>query len=170
MVKQQAVEHAVTFLQELPEKPKEDLSLKEAVESLRDPIKSALAKGYSYQDLADLLSEKGIKISALTLKNYVPAGKRQTGKTKGRKPRKAQENEVATAEAALPQAVTETTSPATPETEAPPAKPRRGRAKGTVAAKTQTERQTRATQPTTKAASSSKAAKAPSTRRRKTSA
>ncbi|NJP08838.1 MAG: hypothetical protein HC866_04610 [Leptolyngbyaceae cyanobacterium RU_5_1] len=77
VVKQAAIEHTSTFLQALPEKPKEDLSLKEAIGQLQDPIRAALAKGYTYQELAALLSEKGIRISAFTLKNYVPSGRRK---------------------------------------------------------------------------------------------
>lgn len=73
---------ASSFLEELPAKPKENFSLREAVDQLRDPLKSALGKGYSYQDLALMLRDQGIEISASTLKNYVPSGKRQASKAK----------------------------------------------------------------------------------------
>jgi hypothetical protein len=73
---------ASSFLEDLPAKPKENFSLREAVDQLRDPLKTALSKGYSYQDLASMLHEQGIEISASTLKNYVPSGKRQVSKTK----------------------------------------------------------------------------------------
>jgi hypothetical protein len=81
-IKQEAVTHASEFLQTLPEKPKEALSLREAVDQLRDQIRAALYRGYTYSDLAAMLSEKGIKISASTLKNYVPSGRRQVAKDK----------------------------------------------------------------------------------------
>ncbi len=68
IVKQDKVDEAMTFLKELPDKPKEDMSLREAVGHLRDEIKDALGKGYSYADLAKMLTDQGIKISALTLK------------------------------------------------------------------------------------------------------
>jgi len=58
------------------------MSLREAMNRLRDPIQSALARGYSYDELVQLLAEKGIGISASTLKNYIPAGKRQSAKDK----------------------------------------------------------------------------------------
>ncbi|MGI0484159.1 hypothetical protein ACN4EK_01910 [Pantanalinema rosaneae CENA516] len=75
-VKQAAIDDAQSALQGLPEKPKEKLSLKEAVEKLKAPLQAALAKGYSYQELAMMLKENDIVISAATLKNYVPVGKR----------------------------------------------------------------------------------------------
>jgi hypothetical protein len=69
-----------TFLNALPIKPKEQLSLREAVGQLQEQIQEALAKGYSYQDVADMLAKQGIMISASTLKNYVPSGKRKSSK------------------------------------------------------------------------------------------
>jgi hypothetical protein len=85
LVKLAQVEEARTFLQSLPEKSKEDLSLKEAIDKLREPLQAALAKGYSYQDLAAQLEKQGIKISATTLKNYLPSGKR-SGKSQSPAP------------------------------------------------------------------------------------
>jgi hypothetical protein len=87
-VKHKTIEHTVSFLTKLPEKPKEDLSLREAIKQLQVQLKDALKKGYSYPDLAEMLTDQGIKISALTLKNYLPSGKRQATKST-RKPRKA---------------------------------------------------------------------------------
>jgi hypothetical protein len=98
LVKKEMVEEANSFLQDLPEKQKEDLSLKEAVNKLREPIQEALAKGYSYPDLAKMLSEKGIKISALTLKNYAPSGRKQSSKAKPRRAKKVQSDSVASIE------------------------------------------------------------------------
>lgn len=98
LVKKEMVEEANSFLQDLPEKQKEDLSLKEAVNKLREPIQEALAKGYSYPDLAKMLSEKGIKISALTLKNYAPSGRKQSSKAKPRRAKKVQSDAVAAIE------------------------------------------------------------------------
>ena len=58
-------------LGQLKEKPKEELTLRESIYFLRDKIKSALKKGYSYQDLSGILEEQGILISASTLKQYL---------------------------------------------------------------------------------------------------
>lgn len=88
-----AVEQAASFLEELPDKPKEDLSLREAVGQMQDSLKAALAKGYSYEELAQMLGNQGIQISAFTLKNYVPSGKRSITKGKPRKSKKMQDAE-----------------------------------------------------------------------------
>ena len=58
-------------LGQLKEKPKEELTLRESIYFLRDKLKSALKKGYSYQDLSGILEEQGILISASTLKQYL---------------------------------------------------------------------------------------------------
>ena len=58
-------------LGKLKEKPKEELTLRESIYFLRDKLKSALKKGYSYQDLSEILEEQGILISASTLKQYL---------------------------------------------------------------------------------------------------
>jgi septum formation inhibitor MinC len=144
-VNKQSVEQAGSYLQELPEKPKENLSLREAVGQLRDQIQAALAKGYSYDDLAKMLTEKGIEISATTLKSYVPAGKRQsnkdkatTGKTRTRRTRKTDDPEPAEQEPAA-----ETVIADAPE-ETPEKKPTRRRTR-TAAASAKEGRSSRAT-------------------------
>jgi hypothetical protein len=81
-VSKSALDQAGSLLQDLPQKAKEDLSLREAVDQLQDQVKAALAKGYSYDEVAVLLDGKGIEISASTLKRYVSLSGRQTGKTK----------------------------------------------------------------------------------------
>ncbi|GAB4228014.1 MAG: hypothetical protein Kow00121_56810 [Elainellaceae cyanobacterium] len=81
-VTKEAIDQVNSILQDLPEKPKEKLSLREAVDQLQDQIKDALAKGYSYEDVAVMLTNQGIKISPSTLKRYVPAGKGRAAKRK----------------------------------------------------------------------------------------
>ena len=58
-------------LEQLEEKQKDELTLRESIYFLRDKLKSALKKGYSYQDLSEILSEQGILVSAATLKQYL---------------------------------------------------------------------------------------------------
>lgn len=133
-VNKQSVEQAGSYLQELPEKPKENLSLREAVGQLRDQIQAALAKGYSYDDLAKMLTEKGIEISATTLKSYVPAGRRQSNKDKAAAPktRTRRSRKDSDAEADSSQA-TEAESAAPQETEEAPEKKTRRRTRTAAA-------------------------------------
>jgi hypothetical protein len=58
-------------LEKLEEKAKEELSLRESIYFLREKLQSALKKGYSYQDLSEILAQQEIKISAATLKQYL---------------------------------------------------------------------------------------------------
>ena len=58
-------------LGQLETKPKQELTLRESIYFLRDKLKKALKKGYSYQDLSEILEEQEILISASTLKNYL---------------------------------------------------------------------------------------------------
>lgn len=86
-VTNQAIDQANSLLQNLPEKPKEVMSLREAVDELQEDIRAALGKGYSYDEIADILSSNGIEISVTTLKRYAPAGrgKRKATATKTRR-------------------------------------------------------------------------------------
>ncbi len=69
-------------LGDLKEKPKEEFTLRESIYFLRDKLKSALKKGYSYQDLSDILSEQEIFISAATLKQYLTEIKKKSSSSK----------------------------------------------------------------------------------------
>ncbi len=138
-VKPESVSAAIAFLDELPAKQKEDLSLREAIGQMQDTIKAALNRGYSYEDVAQMLSEQGIQISALTLKNYAPSGRRQTTKMKTRRGRKSAAEAASNGSAAEETSETAAEAPkrrgrrpkAAAASEAPAAettaKPRRGR-------------------------------------------
>jgi hypothetical protein len=78
-VSKSAIESVTSTLEGLPEKPKENWSLREAVSVLQESISAALRKGYSYEEVAKMLSEKGVGISASSLKSYLSAAKRQKG-------------------------------------------------------------------------------------------
>lgn len=78
-VSQSALSGASSSLQSLPAKPKENWSLREAVSVLQESISAALAKGYSYEEIAKMLSGKGVDISASSLKSYLSAARRQQG-------------------------------------------------------------------------------------------
>jgi thiol:disulfide interchange protein len=67
-------------LEKLEEKPKEELSVRESIYFLRDKLRSALKKGYSYQDLSEILEEQEILISAATLKQYLTESSKEATK------------------------------------------------------------------------------------------
>ena len=82
-------------LGQLKEKPKSELTLRESIYFLRDQLKSALKKGYSYQDLSEILEEQEILISASTLKNYLMEIKGESASRRKRsKSVKSQKTEV----------------------------------------------------------------------------
>jgi hypothetical protein len=70
-VSKTALDQVGSLLQDLPEKTKDQLSLRDAVSQLQDVIKATLAKGYSYEDVAILLAKQTIFIKPTTLKRYV---------------------------------------------------------------------------------------------------
>ena len=65
------LETALSKLEELEEKPQSEFNLRESIYYLRDNLKSALKKGYSYQDLSNILAEQEILVSAATLKQHL---------------------------------------------------------------------------------------------------
>jgi len=84
---------ALVELERLSEKPKEELSLRESIHFLRDKLRLALKKGYSYEDLSSLLEQEEIRISAATLKQYLteidkgaPSRKLATKSVKAKQP------------------------------------------------------------------------------------
>ena len=73
-----ALEQATLALKDLPDKPRDVWSLKEAVEFMREPITVALNKGYSYEEVAGMLHQNGVDIRTASLKYYLTAIKRDT--------------------------------------------------------------------------------------------
>lgn len=65
------LETALDKLERLEDKPKKELTLRESIYFLRDKLNSALKKGYSYDDLSEILAEQDILVSAATLKLYL---------------------------------------------------------------------------------------------------
>lgn len=81
-VQSRTVNQTRTALRNLPEKEKELLPLQEAIHQLRVPIKAALDKGYSHQEIAAMLQRQEILISVSTLKRYLALGKRAGSSSK----------------------------------------------------------------------------------------
>jgi len=55
----------------LPPKPKESMTLKEVILKSKTMINKALKRGYSYDEIAAILSEEGISVKGTTLKQYL---------------------------------------------------------------------------------------------------
>ncbi|HCF27351.1 MAG TPA: hypothetical protein DEV81_09155, partial [Cyanobacteria bacterium UBA11049] len=71
-------------LEQLDVKQKEELTLRESIYLLRDKLRAALKKGYSYEDLSEILEAQGILVSAATLKQYLTESKKEVTKGKNR--------------------------------------------------------------------------------------
>jgi hypothetical protein len=156
-VSQTAIDQVGSFLQDLSAKPREELSLREAIEQLADPIRGAMAKGYSQEDIVGILGENGIKTTVATLKRYIMlSGSQKKSRTKPAK-RAAKAPVVKAPAPAKPAAKTTTRKKSAPVAAVAPA-PARGRRKSAAA-------KVEAPQTTVKATK----AKAPATRGRKKS-
>ena len=92
LVSKGAISSAASILGDLPEKPKEIWSLREAIDLLKEPISAALDRGYSYAEVSKMLTEKGVEISPSTLKYYLSSARREKdgSKPKMRRRRKTQ--------------------------------------------------------------------------------
>jgi Tfp pilus assembly protein PilV len=102
IVSKDALEQAGVRLQELPDKPKEFWSLREAVAILQDEITIALNRGYTYDEVVEILADKDISITASSLKRYLATARRErNGSTRRtRRPRKSHDEAVAEAPSA----------------------------------------------------------------------
>ncbi|MDG2614616.1 hypothetical protein P7L53_00020 [Thermoleptolyngbya sichuanensis XZ-Cy5] len=142
LVQQESIEQATSLLEQLPEKPKEVWSLREAIDLLQDSISTALDRGYSHEEIAALLADKNIKISVSSLKRYLASTKKDksgtAGKTRRRRSTAVQKKAVTEAAAALP----EVEPAASGEPAATPKKrgPRTSSTRSSTAAKTKSPR------------------------------
>jgi hypothetical protein len=55
----------------LPTKPKEGMTLREIILKSKAMINKALKRGYTYDEIAAILSEEGISVKGTTLKQYL---------------------------------------------------------------------------------------------------
>jgi hypothetical protein len=141
LVTKNSIDQAAEALQELPEKTKEKLSLREAVDVLRDHITAALDKGYSYEDIAVMLAKQGVSIAPSSLKHYLARSNRQLrSKTGATQPRRRRTNSKASVEADdLPElSVPELEAALSEVDEAPPKRGRRAAKANDDGAKTTT--------------------------------
>ncbi len=125
-ISKDSIDQATSALQKLPEKPRENLSLREAIAALKDNITTALDRGYSYEELAVMLSAQGVRISPTSLKSYLADSQRgKTPRTRRATRRRSAVEEQPELETT---AATETTEiSGAPEVSEAPESPRRGR-------------------------------------------
>ncbi|MFM2431287.1 MAG: hypothetical protein RLZZ511_2500 [Cyanobacteriota bacterium] len=88
LVTKESIKTAGSILGDLPEKPKEIWSLREAIDALKDEITVALDRGYTYPEISQMLTARGVEISASTLKYYLSSVKRQDPNAKPRRRRR----------------------------------------------------------------------------------
>lgn len=77
MVKLQSIHQTLDVLKQLPRKQKEDFALREAVFEMHQQIEDVLKKGYSFEEVAEILSHNDIVIKGVTLKQYLTTFRRQ---------------------------------------------------------------------------------------------
>ncbi len=56
-------------------KPKQGMTLREAISKFKPTITKALKRGYTYEEVAAILTDEGISIKAATLKQYLAESK-----------------------------------------------------------------------------------------------
>ena len=56
-------------------KPKQGMTLREAISKFKPTITKALKRGYTYEEVAAILTEEGISIKGATLKQYLAESK-----------------------------------------------------------------------------------------------
>ncbi len=151
LVSKDSISGASSALQDLPEKPKEIWSLREAIHLLKEQITLALDRGYSYTEVSQMLSSKGVEISPSTLKYYLSSARKDEGG--GAKPRRRRRTMTMTAEAL--QNGSDVLETATPEKEDAEEKPKRTRS---TAKTTKSPAKTAAKSKTTKTTASRKKA------------
>jgi uncharacterized coiled-coil DUF342 family protein len=83
-VKKTAIDKAKSVLAEVAPKEKEVFELREAIAELRQDIEGLLAKGYSFDEAAELLTSSGIEIKGSSLKQYLTVFRRQDAKKASR--------------------------------------------------------------------------------------
>jgi hypothetical protein len=147
LVTRPAIEQASKALQNLPEKIKEKLSLREAVDVLRDQITAALDKGYSYEDIAAMLEKQGVSIAPSSLKHYLARSNRQLKNEAGTQTRRRR---TSSAQPEETEDLLELTSVTEAEPELEPAPKRRGRPPANASAPATTKTTTRSASARTK--------------------
>lgn len=127
-VSKDQLEKVSGMLQELPAKPKDELSLKEAIAEMYENITAALNRGYSHAEISEVLKGQGLQISSSTLKSYLAQVKPTDAPKRAKQPRKAKAEVV-------PDATEEIDVPDAPASSEPPKRGRKTASSTKTAAK-----------------------------------
>lgn len=183
-ISKSSIDQVYSTLKDLPEKPKETLSLREAIAELHESITAALNRGYNYDEVVTILASQGVEITVASLKRYLAAARKEVSDkpkrtrritTRSRKDRFEKQAE-ALSSAAAPATETIQIAEPTPEPEpepellAEPAKTTRKKptSRAKTAAKTAAKSKTAAkAKPTSRAKTTSRST---SSRRKRSSA
>jgi hypothetical protein len=171
LVSKSSIDQAASILEDLPEKPKEIWSLREAIDLLKDQISAALDRGYSYIEVSKMLTEKGVEISPSTLKYYLSSARKDKDgtKPKTRRRRKSQNLSVSPETLNLQNGAGDSDKNAATKLDAEVAPAKRTRGTATKATSTDTA-PAKTTATKAKAAATKTTTKTPATRGRKKAA
>jgi hypothetical protein len=92
-IKKSTIEENRERLLNAPVKEKEDFSLQEAIHDMATEIEQILARGYSYEEIATMLSDGGIDVKPTTLRQYLAQVPKVTSKAKSKRSPKAKTSE-----------------------------------------------------------------------------
>ena len=93
-IKKSTIEENRQRLSNAPVKEKEDFSLQEAIHDMAEEINQILDRGYSYEEIAKMLSDGGIDVKPTTLRQYLAQVTKVTTKAKSKKSPKVKTDEV----------------------------------------------------------------------------
>ena len=105
-------------LEALPERERRKVSTREAIEEMAETISASLAKGYTQQEIAQLLTDRGMRVAPNTLRAYL-RNRRSKGKRKLRQNDRSVEGEGGGMRAHNAPATTREVAPATATRTAP---------------------------------------------------
>jgi hypothetical protein len=97
-IKKSTIEENRQRLLNAPVKEKEDFSLQEAIHNMAAEINQILDRGYSYEEIATMLSDGGIDVKPTTLRQYLAQVPKANSKAKAKRSNKAKTSEVKTDE------------------------------------------------------------------------
>jgi phage antirepressor YoqD-like protein len=93
-IKKSTIEENRERLLNAPVKEKEDFSLQEAIHDMAAEIDRVLERGYSYEEVATMLSDGGIDIKPTTLRQYLVQVTKVNSKTKPKRSPKTKTDNV----------------------------------------------------------------------------